>query len=464
MTLPSSTTPASPSPGAAATSMRRVAWATMIGTAIEWYDFFTYGIAAALVFNTLFFPVGTSPVVGTLLAFSTYAVGFAARPLGGIVFAHYGDKVGRKSMLVLSLLLMGGSTFCIGLLPGYPTWGVAAPLLLVFLRIVQGFGVGGEWGAAALMAVEHAPPNRRGFYGSWPQMGVPAGMLIANLAFLALSRPLGDEAFQSWGWRVPFLASAVLIVVGLVIRLRVSESPVFRTMKDEGRIERRPVIAVLRDQPKNVLRAAGMRFAENSTFYIHTTFVLTYGTTALTLDRDGLLMGVIISAALGLISLPVWGWASDRFGRRPVVLFGAALLAALSWPYFWALDSESLPIIYLVTIVCINVGNHAVYAPQPAYFAELFEPEVRYSGASIGSQAASVFAGGLSPLIATALLEVGGGYHLIAVYMTAMALITVCTALLSPDPYGKALERAKSPTPAGHSPRSTEPTTETTHG
>ncbi|CDR14617.1 MFS transporter [Streptomyces iranensis] len=461
MNPPSAVTPPSP-PTADTPNIRTVAWATMIGTAIEWYDFFTYGIAAALVFNTLFFPAGTSPVVGTLLAFSTYAVGFAARPVGGVVFAHYGDKIGRKSMLVVSLLLMGGSTFCIGLLPGFPTLGVAAPLLLVALRIVQGFGVGGEWGAAALMAVEHAPPNRRGFYGSWPQMGVPAGMLIANLAFFALSGATSDHDFQAWGWRVPFLASAVLVVLGLVIRLRVSESPVFRAMEQAGRIERRPVIAVLRTQPANVLRAAGIRFAENSTFYIHTTFVLTYGTTVLTLERDDLLIGVIITAALGLISLPLWGRLSDRVGRRPVVLFGSALLAALSWPFFWALDSGSLPVIYLVTILCINVGNHAVYAPQSAYFAELFEPEVRYSGASIGSQAASVLAGGLSPLIATALLEAGDGYHLIALYMTAMALITVCTALISPDPYRQSLKRSS--TPGDRDARPTESTTEMSHG
>ncbi|MEU5608675.1 MFS transporter [Streptomyces sparsogenes] len=459
---PSSTVTPHSRPPAGTPNIRTVAWATMIGTAIEWYDFFTYGIAAALVFNKLFFPADTSPLVGTLLAFSTYAVGFAARPIGGVVFAHYGDRIGRKSMLVLSLLLMGGSTFCIGLLPGYPAWGVAAPLLLVTLRVVQGFGVGGEWGAAALMAVEHAPPNRRGFYGSWPQMGVPAGMLVANLAFLALSGAISDHDFQTWGWRVPFLASAVLVVLGLVIRLRVSESPVFRAMKAEGRIEQRPLVTVLRTQPKNVLRAAGMRFAENSTFYIHTTFVLTYGTTVLTLKRDDLLIGVIITAALGLISLPLWGRLSDRFGRRPVVIFGSALLAALSWPFFWALDSGSLPIIYLVTILCINVGNHAVYAPQPAYFAELFEPEVRYSGASIGSQAASVFAGGLSPLIATALLEVGDGYHLIALYMTAMALITVCTALISPDPYRQSLKRSSAP--SGRTARPSESSTELSHG
>ncbi|MGW0513705.1 MFS transporter [Streptomyces olivaceoviridis] len=443
---PSPASSPSARPASSGSSPRTVAWATMIGTAIEWYDSFAYGIAAALVFDKVFFPAGTAPLLGVLLSFSTYAVGFAARPFGGIVFAHYGDKTGRKATLVVSLLMMGGATFLIGLLPGYTSWGVAAPALLVALRIVQGFGVGGEWGAAALMAVEHAPAHRRGFYGSWPQMGVPAGMLVANLVFLALSGTVSDAAFQAWGWRIPFLASLVLIVVGLAIRLRVGESPEFTALKTRGAVERHPVVAVLRSQPKDILRAAGVRFAENSTFYVHTTFVLTYGTTVLTLDRNGLLIGVIISAALGLVSLPLWGLASDRFGRRPVMLFGSALLAVMSWPYFWALDTRSLPVIVLVTVICVNIGNHAVYAPQPAYFAELFEPQVRYSGASLGQQTASVFAGGLSPLVATALLNVGDGYTLIALYMTAMCLITVVTTLVSPDPYRDGL-RAAAPTP-----------------
>ncbi|WP_028923358.1 MFS transporter [Pseudonocardia acaciae] len=430
-----------PSPTVPDRKIGFVAWATLIGTSIEWYDFFAYGVAAALVFNKQFFP-NVSPLMGTLLAFSTYGVGFVARPVGGVVFAHYGDRVGRKSMLVLTLLLMGGGTFCVGLLPGYASIGIAAPILLVALRIVQGIGLGGEWGAAALMAVEHAPPHRKGFYGSWPQTGVPAGMLVSNLAFLVLSATMSDQAFQSWGWRVPFLASIVLIAVGLAVRLRVSESPEFAAVKAAGRIERQPVIAVLRTQPKDVLRAAGLRFAENGTFYIHTTFVLSYGTTVLALKRDDLLLAVIISSALGLFSLPFYGALSDRIGRRPVVLFGSILLAAMSWPYFWGLHSLSVPVICLVTVICVNVGNSAVYAPQPAFYSELFEPRVRYSGASIGAQGASVFAGGLAPLVATALLQLTGGYHLIAVYMTVLALITVVTALFTPDPYRRSLRVA----------------------
>jgi MHS family shikimate/dehydroshikimate transporter-like MFS transporter len=419
---------------------RRVALATLIGTSIEWYDFFVYGAAAALVFGKLFFPTA-NPLTGTLLALSTFGVGFVARPVGGVVFAHFGDRIGRKSMLVLSVLLMGGGTFLVGLLPTAETIGVAAPILLVVLRFVQGIGLGGEWGAAAVMAVEHAPPHRRGFFGSWPQVGVPAGMLTANLAMLIMSGSMPEEAFLSWGWRIPFLASIALVVVGIVIRLKVHESPVFEQAKAAGRIERLPVLAVLRKQPTNVLRAAGLRFAENSTFYIHTTFVLTYGTTQLGMGRGDLLLAVIVSSAVGLVSLPFYGWACDRFGRRPVVLWGSLVLLVMSWPYFWALDTRSLPIIILATVVAVNVGNSAVYAPQPAYFSELFEPEVRYSGASIGAQAASVFAGGLAPVIATALLNATGGYDLIALYMSAMVMITIVTALLSPDPYGASLRR-----------------------
>ncbi len=429
-----------PAPPADPSRTRRVALATLIGTSIEWYDFFVYGAAAALVFGKLFFPTA-SPLTGTLLALSTFGVGFVARPIGGVVFAHFGDRIGRKSMLVLSVLLMGGGTFVVGLLPTAETIGVAAPILLVLLRIVQGIGLGGEWGAAAVMAVEHAPPHRRGFFGSWPQVGVPAGMLTANLALLIMSGSMSEEAFLSWGWRIPFLASIVLVVVGILIRLKVDESPVFEQAKAAGKIERQPVLAVLRKQPGNVLRAAGLRFAENSTFYIHTTFVLTYGTTVLGMEREDLLLAVIISSAVGLVSLPFYGWACDRFGRRPVVLWGSFVLLAMSWPYFWALDTRSLPIIVLATVVAVNVGNSAVYAPQPAYFSELFEPEVRYSGASIGAQAASVFAGGLAPVIATALLDATGGYDTIALYMSAMVMITIVTALFSPDPYGASLRR-----------------------
>lgn len=438
MTRPGPTTPTPK-------ETRRVAFATLIGTSIEWFDFFVYGAAAALVFNKLFFPTA-NPLTGTLLALSTFGVGFVARPFGGVVFAHFGDRIGRKSMLVLSVVMMGGGTFLVGLMPTYETIGVLAPILLVLLRIVQGIGLGGEWGAAATMAVEYAPPERRGVFGSFPQTGVPAGMLTANLSLLVMSVVMSDAAFLAWGWRVPFLASIVLVAIGIVIRLKVAESPVFERARSAGKIERQPVLAVLRRQPLNVLRAAGLRFAENSTFYIHTTFVLTYGTAVLGMARGDLLVAVIVASAIGLASIPFYGWACDRFGRRPVVLWGSIVLLLMSWPYFWALDTRSLPWIVVATVIAVNVGNSAVYAPQPAWFSELFEPEVRYSGASIGAQGASVFAGGLAPVVATALLNASGGYDWIAVYMSAMVLITIVAAVLSPDPY-KASLRSGEPVP-----------------
>jgi MFS transporter, MHS family, shikimate and dehydroshikimate transport protein len=304
-------------------SIRQVAAASFIGTTIEWYDFFLYGTAAALVFNKLFFPE-FSPLAGTLLAFSTYAVGFLARPIGGIVIGHYGDKIGRKSMLILSLLIMGIATFLIGLLPTYNAIGVAAPILLVILRLAQGFGVGGEWGGAVVLAVEHAPPGKRGFYGAWPQMGVPAGLLLSTGVFTLFNASLSDAAFLSWGWRVPFLLSIVLVAVGLFIRLRIMETPAFQRVKDTRSEARMPVIEVIRTHPRNVLLAMGMRIAENGVFYVFTVFSLTYGTQVLGVPRTTVLIGVLIAAAVGLFAMPYFGWLSDRVGRRPLYLGGAA--------------------------------------------------------------------------------------------------------------------------------------------
>jgi len=423
---------------------RRVIFASSLGTVFEWYDFYLYGSLVTIITKKFF--SGMNDTTAFLFALLAFAAGFFVRPFGALVFGRLGDLVGRKHTFLITIVIMGASTALVGCLPTYETIGVAAPIILVVLRFVQGIGLGGEWGAAAVMAVEYAPPHRRGFFGSFPQVGVPAGLLTANLALLLMSAVLSEEAFLSWGWRVPFLASIVLVVVGLVIRLRVQESPVFTQAKSEGRIKRQPVLEVLRTQPGNVLRAAGLRFAENSTFYIHTTFVLTYGTVTLGLRRSDLLLAVIVSSVIGLVSIPFYGWACDRFGRKRTVLWGSFVLLVMSWPYFWALDTRSLPVIILATVVAVNVGNSAVYAPQPAYFSELFEPEVRYSGASIGAQGASVFAGGLAPLIATALLSATGSYNLIALYMAAMVLITIVTAFVSPDPYADSLRRKEAAT------------------
>ncbi|CAN5284605.1 MFS transporter [soil metagenome] len=414
-------------------SIRPVIVSSFIGTTIEWYDFFLYGTAAALVFNQLFFP-SFEPLAGTLAAFGTYAVGFAARPLGGIVFGHFGDKIGRKQMLVLALLIMGVATFLMGLLPTYNSIGVWAPILLVALRFIQGIGVGGEWGGAVLMAVEHSPPGRRGFYGSWPQMGVPAGLLLANLVFFATSTYIPEEQFLAWGWRIPFLVSIVLVGVGLFIRLRLLETPAFQQVQESGTEAPMPIIDVLRTYPKNVLLAMGMRVAENGTFYVLTVFVLSYIAGQLGMDQNTGLIGVLIAATIGLFTIPLFGALSDRIGRRRVYLIGAVFSLLFAFPFFLMLNTGSPVLIWLAIILGVNIGHDAMYGPQAAFFSELFGTRVRYSGASLGYQLASVLAGGLSPLIATALLGYYG-WPAVAVYTAIMAVITVVATYLTAETF-----------------------------
>jgi MFS transporter, MHS family, shikimate and dehydroshikimate transport protein len=418
-------------------SVRKVALASFVGTTIEWYDFFLYGTAAALVFDQLFFP-DAEPLIGTLLAFSTYAVGFAARPLGGIVFGHFGDRIGRKSMLVLSLLIMGVATFLIGCLPTHASIGVLAPILLVVLRFAQGIGVGGEWGGAVLMSVEHAPPGRRGFFGSWPQMGVPAGLLLSTSVFALVQATTSEAAFLSWGWRIPFLISAVLVGVGLFIRLRIMESPAFQRVKETKTEAPKPIVDVVRKYPREVLVAMGMRVAENGAFYILTVFVLAYGEDELGMSKNTMLTGVIIAAAIGLVTVPLFGHLSDRVGRRPLYLAGAVVTTLWAFPLFGLLGTESPVLIWLAIVVGVNLGHDLMYGPQAAYFAELFGTRVRYSGASLGYQLASVFAGGFAPLIATALLAAGDGSPtLVALYVTAMGLISVVATLFASETFRK---------------------------
>jgi len=418
-------TPATTGP---ARSVRLVAFASFIGTTIEWYDFFLYGTAAALVFNRLFFPE-FDPLMGTLAAFGTYAVGFVARPIGGIVIGHYGDRIGRKSMLVLTLLIMGVATFLIGLLPTYDQIGPWAAVGLVVLRVAQGFGVGGEWGGAVLMAIEHAPPGRRGFYGSWPQTGVAAGLLASTAVFAFFSR-LPEADFLAWGWRLPFLVSAVLVIVGLLIRVRILETPAFARMKLESREARQPILEVLRAYPKEVLLAMGARFAENGVFYIYSVFVLTYATQQVGMDRQVVLDGILIGAALELLAIPIFGALSDRVGRRPVYLFGAVMTALLAFPLFWLLDTGSPPLVWLALGVVFVFSHAAMYGPQAAFLAELFGTRVRYSGASLGAQLAAVLAGGTSPFIATLLLA-SYGRTALALYVIAMASVTIAAVVLA---------------------------------
>jgi MFS transporter, MHS family, shikimate and dehydroshikimate transport protein len=414
-------------------SHRAVILASFIGTMIEWYDFFIYGTAAALIFNRLFFPT-VDPFVGTLSAFATFAVGFVARPLGGIVFGHFGDRIGRKTMLIYSLLIMGVATFITGLLPTYATAGVWAPLLLVAMRLAQGIGLGGEWGGAVLMAVEHSPRHRRGLSGSWPQMGALAGLLLSTLAFTIVTGTLSDEEFLSWGWRVPFLLSIVLIGVGMFIRLNVAESPAFARVKQSGTEHARPLAAVVRDYRRNTLLAMGMRLAENALFYIYTVFTLSYVPLQLGMPRGTMLRAVTISAAVGCVSIPIFGALSDRVGRRRVYLFGALFSLFFSVPFFWLLHTKSTVLMVLATVLAVNVGHDAMYGPQAAYFSELFGTRVRYSGASLAYQLSSVVAGGFAPLIATALLASAGMYA-VAAYMMVLCVITAVATYLAPETY-----------------------------
>jgi metabolite-proton symporter len=416
-----------------------VAFASLIGTTIEWYDFFLYGTATALVFNRLFFPT-FDPLMGTLLSLGTYSVAFVARPIGGIVIGHYGDKIGRKSMLVLTLIVMGVATFLIGLLPTYSAIGPVAPILLVLLRIAQGFGVGGEWGGAVLMAVEHAPPGKRGFYGSWPQIGVPAGLLLSTIVYFPFSR-LPEASFLSWGWRVPFLLSILLVVVGLIIRVRILETPAFERLKEARQEARMPIVDVLRRYPREVLLAMGARLAENGAFYLYTTFILVYAVQHVHMDRNIVLWALIVVATIELPAIPLYGALSDRIGRRPVYLFGAVGTALTAYPIFWMVDTASPWLAQVALFLGLIFGHAPMYAPQGAFFSELFGTSVRYSGASLGVQLSSVLAGGLSPIIAVRLLQLGYGRGALSLYLIGMAAVTILSVLLAVETMHHDIER-----------------------
>ena len=421
------------------TPLRRVVMASLIGTTVEWYDFFLYGSAAALVFNKLFFPE-FDPLTGTLLAFATYALGFVARPVGGIVFGHYGDRIGRKRLLMLSLVLMGVATVLIGLLPTYAQIGIWAPLALIGLRLVQGFAVGGEWGGAVLMAAEHGDAARRGFWASWPQAGVPAGNLLAA-AVLAIMAAVQTEAdFLEWGWRVPFVLSALLVVVGWYIRNRVAESPMFEKELDEAEAPPKvPAMEVLRERPKALVLGAGLRVGENISYYILTVFSLTYLVDVSKESRSLALNALLIGAAVQFFAIPLFALLSDKIGRRPVYAFGAFGLAAWCFVMFGLLGSGNHGSIILAIVVGL-VLHGAMYGPQAAFITELFPTRIRYSGVSLAYQLTSIVAGSLAPIIALWLYKEYDSATPVAIYVGLACLISGVSALLARETRGLELE------------------------
>ncbi|MGZ5370740.1 MFS transporter [Aeromicrobium sp.] len=419
-------------------SIQKVVFASLIGTAVEWYDFFLYGSAAALVFGTLFFPE-SDPLTATMLAFGTYALGFVARPLGGVVFGHFGDKVGRKKMLVVALFVMGIATVGIGLLPTYASIGIAAPLLLLACRLLQGFAVGGEWGGAVLMAAEHGDPEHRGFWASWPQAGVPLGNLLATGVLFILAAVQSDATFEAWGWRIPFLLSAVLVFIGLWVRMTLEESPVFEEAKseiaDKGETSTHmPLFEVIKNYPKEVLIAMGMRMAENISYYIFTIVVLAYAKEYLEVSTDLILKMLLIAAAFQFFLIPALGALSDRIGRRPMYMTGAIGVGVWSFFFFGLIDTME-PGKVLLAIVVGLFFHSLMYAPQAAFFSELFGTSVRYTGASVGYQLASIFAGALAPIIALQLLGSVEEKNTtaVAIYVSIASVISVVAVLFAKE-------------------------------
>ena len=413
---------------------RRVLMASAVGSALEWYDFFIYGTAAALVFGQIFFPK-SDPTIGTLLAFASFGVGFIARPFGGLVFGHLGDRIGRKPVLVITLIMVGAGTFLIGLLPTYDSIGVWAPIMLVALRLVQGFGAGAEYGGAVIMAVEHAPPGKRGWFGSFAPLGVTVGLLLANGVF-ALFAALPQEDFLSWGWRVPFLLSIVLVLVGFYIRYRVSETPVFSEIAAKNAAARSPVIEAVKRHPREFLVVIGARLAENGLGYLFPVFALNYMTQQLHLPKTMVLEGNMLAYTVQLLTIPFFSILSDRVGRRPVYIGGALFSAAFAFPFFMLIGTQSQPLIYIALILGISVGVAAMFGPQAAYFAELFGARLRYSGFAFARELGSILAGGPAPFIATALLLYAGGTPwLVAGYFVLLSLITALAVYLGPETY-----------------------------
>jgi MFS transporter, MHS family, shikimate and dehydroshikimate transport protein len=414
------------------TSIRKVVVASFIGTTIEWYDYFIFATAAALFFPDVFFP-GFGDTTGTILAYTTFAVGFGARPLGGLIFGHYGDKIGRKTMLVTTILIMGIATFLVGALPSYDAIGILAPILLVLLRVLQGIGLGGEWGGAVLMAVEHSPDDQRGLNGSWPQMGVPAGLVLGTGAFALVGAVSGEAA---WAWRVPFLLSAILIAVGLFIRLSIHESPAFSQVRESGTEARMPIVDVLRTYPKNVLLGVGSRIGIDAAFYILAVYSLTYITANLGLPESVGLTAITIAALIEIFTIPAFASLSDRIGRRPLLIGGAVFMGVWTFLFFALLGTESTVLIVFAAVMGLSVGHAAVYGTQGSFYAELFGTRVRYSGASFSYQVSGIFGGALAPIIAATLFPIGGA-TLISVYIAVLCALSALCYFLADETFHK---------------------------
>jgi len=410
--------------------LRRAIVASTVGTTIEWYDYFLYSTVTPLVFASLYFP-NNDPLTSQLNAFGVYFVGFIARPIGAAIFGHYGDRIGRKGALIASLLLMGLGTFLVALVPGYASIGIAGGIILSILRFIQGVGVGGEWGGSVLLSMEWGRHGRRGFNASWPQFGVPAGLLLANVTVLVFSVISGPD-FATWGWRVPFLLSLVLVALGLWIRLGILETPTFQALVAQQRVERQPVLEVIRRNPKEILLSAFARMSEQAPFYIFTAFIFTYavgGQNTLGFDRNFILLPVMVAALLGFIMIPTFGHLSDKLGRRPVYIAGAALTGLYGFVYFGLLDTKAAGLVFLAIAISL-IPHDMQYGPQAAMIAESFPARVRYSGASIGYQLASVFAGGPAPLIAVALYAQYRTGLAVAGYIFVCAIISIVAVAL----------------------------------
>ncbi|MEN6439341.1 MAG: MFS transporter [Syntrophobacter sp.] len=435
-------------------SIRKVALASTVGATIEWYDFFLYGTVSGLVFNKIFFPAYQDPFIATMLAYMGFAVGYLSRPVGGIIFGHFGDRIGRKNMLVLTLIIMGVSTVLIGCLPPYSSIGIWAPILLMLFRIFQGIGLGGEWGGGVLMAVEHSDQKKVGFYGSWPQMGLQFGVLLGTVVFAVLSNAMPEDQFLSWGWRIAFLISVFLVAVGLYIRLQILETPAFTRIRESGAQVRVPIMEVLRKYPRNVLLAMGARFIEGVTFNVYVTFGVMYLTTVIKLPRTTALNAVSVSMLVQLLLVPIWGILADKYGRRQVFAAGAIISGVTIFPAFWLIKSfpQYTIVIYLIMGIPFGVSYAALWASISSLFSEIFDARVRYSGMSLVYHTAGIYAAGLTPIIATYFLTISNNQPwLIAGYLLLVSIIsTICVSLLQIQQLGEATNPpAQAPAP-GH--------------